>query len=170
MNVRFSAPYLDETLALIVADHRRAEFATWEDIRRGPVRLGLPVVPDYYLAKIRAELPNADVVSFDSPERMFEPRDPPLDALVLTAERGSAYTLRHPQYSVVVPKPRQVKVPLAYAIAGHDPELAAVVNTWIDLKRKDGTIEDLFGHWILGRDAEPKQPRWSILDNVLRRR
>ena len=31
-----------------------------------------------------------------------------------TAERGSAYTLLHPEYSVAVPKPRPFKVPLAY--------------------------------------------------------
>jgi len=167
MHVRFSVPYLDETLALIVADHRRAEFATWDDLRGRPLRLGLPVVPGYYLAKIQRELPNAEVTTFETPEQMFERRDPPLDALVMTAERGSAYTLLHPEYSVVVPRPRQVKVPLAYAIAGHDAALAAVVDTWIDLKRKDGTIDDLFGHWILGRNAQPKPRRWSILDDVL---
>jgi hypothetical protein len=41
------------------------------------------------------------------------------------------------------------------------------VNTWIDLKRKDGTIDDLFAHWIMGRNATPHVRRWSVLDNVL---
>jgi ABC-type amino acid transport substrate-binding protein len=98
---------------------------------------------------------------------MFRPSDPPLDAFVLTAERGSAYTLRHPEYSVVVPKPVQTKIPLAYVIAGHDDSLATLVNTWIDLKRKDGTIDELFAHWIMGHDATPHVRRWSVLDNVL---
>ena len=91
---------------------------------------------------------------------------PPLDAIVLTAERGSAYTLLHPQYSVVVPKPGLVKVPLAYVIAGRDGELARVVDTWIDLKKKDGTIDGLFSHWILGRDEGRRTRRWSVLDDV----
>jgi hypothetical protein len=43
-----------------------------------------------------------------------------------------------------------------------------MVDTWIDLKRKDGTIDELFGHWILGRSATPHQRRWSILDDVIR--
>ena len=38
-------------------------------------------------------------------------------AFVATAERGSAYTLRHPEFSVVVPQPRPLAVPLAYIIA-----------------------------------------------------
>jgi hypothetical protein len=48
-----------------------------------------------------------------------------------------------------VPKPRPLKVPLAYVVAGEDQQLASVVNTWIELKRKDGTIDELFAHWIL---------------------
>jgi ABC-type amino acid transport substrate-binding protein len=156
-------------VALIVADHRRGEFASWDDLRAGRgLRIGVPAMP-YYVKKIQEELPSAEIVAVDSASRMFEPDGRPLDAMVLTAERGSAHTLLHPAYSVVVPKPRPLKVPLAYVIAGHDAPLAAVVSTWIDLKRKDGTIDQLFGHWILGRDAEPRRPRWSILDNVLRR-
>jgi len=168
LHVRFSAPYLDETVALVVADHRRAEFSSWDDLRHGgPLRIGVVMVAPYYLRAIRAELPDAEVVPFDTPEQMFQPRTPPLDAFVLTAERGSAYTLLYPAFSIVVPKPKPVKVPLGYVIAGHDAPLAAVVDTWVDLKRKDGTIDELFAHWILGRNAEARHPRWSILDDVL---
>ena len=69
--------------------------------------------------------------------------------------------------SVAVPKPNGCKVPLAYIIAGRDEPLVGGVNTWIDLKRKDGTIDELFAHWILGRDALAHVRRWSILDDVL---
>jgi len=168
LHVRYSSAYLDETFAFIVADHRRAEFASWDEVEATPaLRIGVPNEP-YYLSRIRARLPAATIVPFDTLERMFQPVDPPLDALVLTAERGSAYTLLHPEYSVVVPKPQPIKVPLAYVIAGRDSALASMVDTWIDLKRKDGTIDELFGHWILGRSATPHQRRWSILDDVIR--
>jgi hypothetical protein len=58
-----------------------------------------------------------------------------------------------------------VQVPLAYPVA--DAEMAAFVNVWIDLARKDGTIQSLYDHWILGRTAAPRAPRWSIIRNVL---
>ena len=64
-----------------------------------------------------------------------------LDAVVLTAERGSAWTLMYPQFSVVVPTPGTIKVPLAYPIARHDAAFAAFINAWIELKKKDGTID-----------------------------
>ena len=41
------------------------------------------------------------------------------------------------------------------------------INTWIELKKKDRTIATLYDHWILGKHAVPKQPRWSVLRNVL---
>ena len=83
------------------------------------------------------------------------------------AERGSAWTLLYPQFSVVVPEPGIIKVPLAYPIAEHDAAFAGFMNTWIDLKRKDGTIQRLYDYWVLGRDAAPRQPRWSVIRNVL---
>jgi ABC-type amino acid transport substrate-binding protein len=167
LRVRFSTPYLDETLAFIVADYRRSEFASWEDIAAArPLRVGVPGA-SYYLDTLRARLPQAQLSIFDSAAGLFEKTDPPLDALLLTAERGSAYTLLHPEYSVVVPKPQPMKVPLAYVIAGRDDALATVVDTWIDLKKKDGTIDELFAHWIQGRNAVPHQRRWSIMDDVL---
>jgi Na+/H+-dicarboxylate symporter/ABC-type amino acid transport substrate-binding protein len=170
VNVLFSTSYLDETLALLVPDYRRNQFASWDEIRaRRGLRVGVPRLP-YYLRKIRAELPAAEIVPVDNPDQLFEPHDPPFDALVLTAERGSAYTLLHPEYSVTVPKPGPVKVPLAYVIAGRDQALAQIVNIWIDLKRNDGTIDELFAHWILGRTAAPHQRRWSVMDDVIGRK
>ena len=167
LRVRFSRPYLDETLAFIVEDYRRAEFAAWDDIvAREPLRLGVPGA-SYYLESVRARVPKATIVVFDNAQSMFDRSSQPVDAFVLTAERGSAYTLLHPEYSVVVPKPQPMKVPLAYVIAGRDDALASVVDTWIDLKKKDGTIDELFAHWIQGRNAVPHQRRWSVMDDVL---
>ena len=132
----------------------------------GHLRLGMPSAP-YFARKIREELSDVEIVPIDRIDDMFGPTAPPVDALVLTAERGSAYTLLHPEYSVAVPKPRPFKVPLAYVIAGRDSALTDVVNTWIELKRKDGTIDELFAHWILGEDNKPREPRWSVIRDVL---
>ena len=41
------------------------------------------------------------------------------------------------------------------------------VNQWIELKRKDGTLDAVYKYWILGQNAEPHRPRWSIIRNVL---
>ena len=81
--------------------------------------------------------------------------------------RRSAWTLRYPAFSVVVPGPDPIKVPLAYPIGKRDAAFARVVNTWIALNRKDGTFDSAYQHWILGHDATPTRPRWSIVRDVL---
>lgn len=168
LHVQFTSPYLDETVAFIVPDHLASAFSDWSTVKgMGRLRLG---VPDgaYFLQKIREELGNVEeIVPIERMEDMFVPHSPPIDAFVATAERGSAYTLLHPAYSVAVPKPRPFKLPLAYVVAGRDAQLTATVNTWIEQKHDDDTIDELFAHWILGQDSAPKHPRWSVVHDVL---
>jgi Na+/H+-dicarboxylate symporter len=163
----FSAAYLDETLSFIVPDEARDQFADWATIRaKGSMVLAAPDVP-YYIAKLHELVPRAEVRVFDSIRELFAHGGQPIDAIVLPAERGSAWTLIYPKFTVVVPGPPFVKVPLAFPVARHDQALASFLNTWIELKRQDGTIDALYQHWVLGRDAAPPKPRWSVMRNVL---
>jgi hypothetical protein len=97
----------------------------------------------------------------------FEGRGGPVDGLFFTAERGSFRTLLYPAFSVAIPHPVILKIPLAYPVARHDIEAARFLSNWIDLKTKDGTIQSLYDHWVLGYDARPPKKRWSVLRNVL---
>ncbi|HEX7136755.1 MAG TPA: cation:dicarboxylase symporter family transporter [Vicinamibacterales bacterium] len=165
--VQYTVPYLLETIAFIVPDHLTSAFSEWSSVKAmGRLRLGVPRAP-YFMQKIRDELGDVDIVPIDRMDQLFAPRDPPLDAGVATAERGSAYTLLHPDYSVAVPKPRLLKVPLAYIVAGRDSVMVSMVNTWIELKRADGTIDELFSYWIAGQNNTAGAPRWSIIHDVL---
>ena len=44
--------------------------------------------------------------------------------------------------------------------------MASFLDTWIDLKSREGTIEGLYSYWVLGRNASAKAPRWSIGKDV----
>jgi hypothetical protein len=92
---------------------------------------------------------------------------PDVAGVVLPAERGSAWTLMYPAFSAVVPAPGIVKVPLAYPIARHDQAFVEFINLWIDLKKKDGTIDTLYRYWVLGRNDTVKTRRWSVVRDVL---
>jgi Na+/H+-dicarboxylate symporter/ABC-type amino acid transport substrate-binding protein len=160
----FSEPYLDETLAWVVRDHLRDRFTSWEEIRKlGVRRVGAPNLP-YYLQEVRDRAP---ALAVDAAAPDATPDDfSRFDAFVMPAERGSVWTLLHPEFTVVVPGPDVINVPLAYPVC---PCLRweAYVNTWIELKRRDGTIDRLFRRWILGQEAIPVTPRWSVVRNVL---
>jgi ABC-type amino acid transport substrate-binding protein len=56
---------------------------------------------------------------------------------------------------------------LAYPVVCRDQDLTRFINTWIELKRRDGTIDALYSHWILGKQTGKRQPRWSVMRHVL---
>jgi Na+/H+-dicarboxylate symporter/ABC-type amino acid transport substrate-binding protein len=165
--MQLSSPYLNETLGFVVPDHARHRFDSWDAIRAsGPLTIAMPDVP-YFVAALRTRLPQAQVRTAGTMAALFGRHAAVADAVAMPAERGSAWTLRYPQYAVVVPSPGLVKVPLAYAMPRGEPEFGAFVNTFIDLKRQDGTIDALYEYWILGRNATPRAARWSIIVDVL---
>lgn len=164
--MQLSGSYLDETLGFVVPDGERRQFESWDAIRaRGALTIAVPDVP-YYISRLHALLPEAQLRPVATFDAMFHA--PALTAaFALPAERGSAWTLRYPQYSVVVPAPKPITVPLALAMPRGERDLATFVDTWIDLKRRDGTIDELYHYWILGRDSKAAGPRWSIIRDVL---
>ena len=165
----FSAPYLETTLCFIVPDYRRSAFAGREAVRKIPeLKIGIPHTSDYFAEKIKDYLPQAEIIEVQSVKEFFETNANNLDALLLDAEGGSAWTLIYPKYKVVVPRPDIAKTPIAYPVAGRDREFADFLSQWIVLKKNSLQYQMLYDHWILGRDAVPKQLRWSVIRNVLK--
>jgi ABC-type amino acid transport substrate-binding protein len=164
----FSNPYLDETFAFVVKDHLREEFSSWANIRDlGPFTVAIPELP-YFVERVRARAPSLKLEIVGTIKQIEDRmKDGTLDAIALPAERGSVLTLLYPKFTVVVPEPGIIKIPLAYPVAGRDQDWLRFINTWIDLKRRDGTVDALYAHWILGKQASKRQPRWSIIHNVL---
>jgi ABC-type amino acid transport substrate-binding protein len=162
-----SVPYRSETVAVVVPSHRRQEFRSRDAIQEhAGLRIGILGDP-YFTTRIRDALPRVDWIELSSPREFFEGAKPALDAFLFTAEAGSAWTLLYPRFAVVVPQPGLLSIPLAYAVARGDQELLDYVNAWLELKQKDRTVERLYDYWILGRGAAARQPRWSVIRDVL---
>jgi ABC-type amino acid transport substrate-binding protein len=165
-HTRFSDPYLDETAAFVVRDHLRGRFESWSSIQGATdLSIGIPAAP-YYERLLSARLPGLTMKTFATDADPLDDRAG-FDAVALPAERGSVLTLLNPKWTVVVPSPGVIKVPLAFPLPDHDPAWPRFVNTWIELKRRDGTLNTLFDHWILGKTATKQEPRWSVARDVL---
>ena len=123
----------------------------------------------YFQDILQRAFPDAEVVTVDSYESFMAragDEEADLDAMLTVAEIGSAWSLLYPEFGVVIPKPRILKLPLAYPVAD-DEMWGDFVSSWIDLKRDEGTIQEFYDHWILGLTAEPEKHRWSIIRDVL---
>jgi Na+/H+-dicarboxylate symporter/ABC-type amino acid transport substrate-binding protein len=166
--VSLSTSYLDQTLGFVTRDFRRGQFNSRSALGRlGPVRIGVVQSSEYWVPRLREWLPDVTVVPIGSPREYFRGRFEDLDALLYPAEAGSGWTLVYPKFSVAVPEPEVVQVPMAYAVPRGEREMVEFLDSWIELKKKDGTVRQLFEHWILGQGAVDSAPRWSVIRDVL---
>ena len=157
--------YLDQTIAFIVPDYNRELFSSKESIlSQKTLRIGY--MNSYYESKIKHLLPNVELVKLESPRTYFKGEIDDMDALLFSAEAGSAWTIIYPSFNVSVLQPNIIRLPSSYPIV-NDDNWVLFVNTWLELKEKDGTIDRLFNHWIEGQGANIVEPRWSVMKDVL---
>ena len=165
-----TSPYLEEHMGFLVSDHDRARFASRDALRRaGRVRVGVPPAWTQF-ERLHEYAPDAEIRTFGGKvdyKRFLEGDRAELDALLLPAERGGVWSLRYPDLAAVVPDPPLMTMPLVYVVGERDEHFRRFLDTWIDLKKRDGTISALSDYWIFGRNAEPRRPRWSVLDALL---
>lgn len=168
--VAMTKPVLDVAVALIVEDHRRREFRGWE--RLGQQR-GLRIaVSDSQATRnfLARTLPNATPVVYEERAQLREIfagwEGANVDAVLMTAEEGAAWTILNPDFSLVIPSPTLL-VPFAYSVPRGDAEMLTYINTWLRNAKGDGTVDALYRFWMLGQVSKIKPPRWSVIRDVL---
>ena len=164
----FGAAPIDLSLGVLVRDYRRKEFSTMESMLKiQDLKLGVVQNDEAFDRRILNAFPEASVVNIKSPRDFLRGDKPELDAVVYSAEGGSAWTLIYPDFNVVVPQPLSAKVPMGYPLPSGDVEWSRFISTWVELEKKNGSVGHLFEHWIRGGGAKDTLPRWSIIRDVL---
>jgi hypothetical protein len=128
--------------------------------------LTTPLTLPEWAPRLTGYLSDAGVGVVPSP-RAFTQGEVELDVVLFTAEAGSAWTLLYPSYTVAIPQPDVVRVPMAYAMTKGDEEFAVFVDAWVEMVTRDGTVDRLYDHWILGEGAAETSPRWSVIRDIL---
>ena len=169
-SVQLSQPYLTGVVGLMVRDERRDEFADIARLRRAKgLKVGVPI--DAALLEVSSGRyfggEGVEFVTFDSSAAFFEGMHTDIDAFLMPAESAAAFTLLHPEYTVVVPQPDPVKLPYAFGTANGAEDIFYAVNEWVVFASSEGMITRAYDYWILGKGADNRGPRWSILRNVI---
>jgi hypothetical protein len=68
----FLEPYIETALCFIVPDYRRDEFSTAESIKRIPKLKIAMTITDYFFEKLKAYLPQAEIIKIKSAREFFE--------------------------------------------------------------------------------------------------
>ncbi len=169
-SLRLSRPYFSSTMGIAVRDERRHEFQNIFALRGNHgLRIGVPLQTNQIEASMKYYFGGSDTefVVVEFWDSYFRGDYPDLDGFLLPAEHASAWTLLHPEFTVVVPQPNPVRIPTGFGMATNAGALADVVNEWVLFADEAGMVRQQYEYWILGEGAQSREPRWSIMRNVL---
>jgi len=167
LNGAFTISVMDRTVAFLVKDYKRADFSTSEALHHLKAPTLGAVNEPYVVELLQTWLPHAILHDVNTPKEFIEEYGDKLDAYVATVEKAGAWSLLHPEYSVVIPVPDVIKIPAAFPIPHGEESLKDFMRIWISMKEKDGTIQKAYDYWVLGKQFKKKQPRWSVIRDVL---
>ncbi len=163
----FTEPYLELSLALVVLDYRKNDLVKNPELFMAQ-SFGIAALAGADFDRLKQYLPHHLLFKITSYDEFFSGKCP-AKALMTTAETGSAWTILHPEYDLFIPK-RQIHDIIAYGIVNGDARFLEYMNLWLKLKRLNGEIDRGYDYWIKGINVQPKPARWSILNNVIRKK
>lgn len=165
----FPIPILEAKIVFVTQDKKRKHMSTLKKVQSDrTIKVGAHIHSAY--ERIAYEnFPDHEIILLENYDE-FDKENPPADILIWDEQEAIAWTIAHPQFEVVYPKPTLGVETLGYPIKCSDPEFLNYLNSWLTLKINDGFKDTQYNLWILGKTgvASPPEPRWSILDNVLK--
>lgn len=162
-----SDPYWKVNIGILVEDHRRHEFETTKQIRSATKSSFAVTQANNLTNWLKVSLPDNEFQLVDSPRAFLRGEMPGVDAIIMSAEAASAWTLVYTDYTAVIPAPTKLQIPIVFALPKGDSEFRLYVNSWLQLADSTGEINKAYKTWILGQQTTLKEPRWSVIRNVL---
>jgi Na+/H+-dicarboxylate symporter len=167
IEVAFSRPYTYHSAGFLVKDHERNRYSSLKKMQKlEDLKIGVATSP-YFEHPLHRVLPNARTEQIRSPRQFLRGEIPEMDAVFFSAEAGGAWTLVFPQFAVARPTDLSARLPAAIAMPRHQGDLLNLVDSWITTKLESGYVSKLFDHWVMGKQPDDREPRWSILRNVI---
>jgi hypothetical protein len=171
VNMSLTDPYLEGALSVVVRDHRRRDFAERERLQRySELTIAYPGPIEYIKGPVEGVVPHIDIkwIEVSNLEDFFQQEGETIDALIVQAEIGTAWTLLHPEYTVVVFESNRLNIPAGFAVPKGQEEFARLLSHWLAAKKSTGEIQRAYDYWIMGQGAEKREPRWSVMKDVLK--
>jgi len=167
LEISFSDSYTYHTAGILVNDARRDDFSDVYAIRSmKDLNLGVGN-SKYYQAMVKEHFPNAQLTPVPNIRRFLKQKYEQVDAVIYSAEAGSAWAMLYPNYSAVIPKGLKLRAPVAFALPKGQLDYVEYINTWLKLKKENGFQQKVYDYWILGENPKAKKPRWSVMKDVL---
>ena len=146
-----TVPYSHQSMAFLVKESRRKEFSDWQSIiSRKDLIIGIPEI-FYSENVVKRYFENTTAWEISTPRLFFKEEHQNIDGMLFGAATASAWTLLHPDYTVIVPKPARPELSMAFAISTNDHTFEVFMRNWIIMKQQNHDIEYLFDYWVAGK-------------------
>jgi Na+/H+-dicarboxylate symporter/ABC-type amino acid transport substrate-binding protein len=163
--MELSHPYNNEHLAFLVHDFDRRRFETLASVNADEeIVIAVPPV-EGAAAAVRTMLPRAQTRDYQSLEDVIS--DSSVTAVLTTLERAYYWSRVHPEFSAVRPQELKAATILVYALPYGELDFRNLVDLWIETRRASGEAEEAYNYWVRGRALVARNPRWSVLRDVL---
>ncbi|WP_237162573.1 cation:dicarboxylate symporter family transporter [Shewanella halifaxensis] len=162
----YANPVLELNIAIATRDHLVNDFKSNDKIKQMHNMTVAYVEHSDAIEDAKKMAPNIKFVKIEGYKDFFRQKKNKYDAVVISAQAGSAWTLFFPGYGIALLENKS-HYPVAYAVAQSNQSLLNYINNWQRLRKVDGTQEQIYDYWMLGKGAEKVEPRWSIIRDVL---
>ncbi len=163
----FSNPYLESRIVFTMLKKFKKNYTSLHSILENPhIKLVVSRGTSYeHLA--RSLVPASRIAVIENYHDYIEKY--PNDILLRGEFQSIAWSLAHPNFTVVIPEPEIAKDPFGYAIAMQADRFLCYLNLWLNLKKTEHLSEQQFNLWVLGKtdSSTSSKRRWSIIRNVL---
>ena len=165
-NVNVSHSYMDLNLALLT----KSQTQNLKDYDNASNLDSIRVAYIHrfeFVRLMQSFLPKTGAVKINSVKEYIEADTAVADGMLTSAESGAFYSLLYPEYSIVNPFPEPITIPVVYPVGFESEEFVSYVNNWIIVNAKQGKLDKLYDHWILGKQVTQPKKNWSVVKDVL---
>ena len=167
LNVTFSDTYTYHSAGFLLYDAKRDDFASLYNIQSlDKLNIGIAKSP-YYQRIAKDYFPNAQLTEITDVRLFLKGKYQNVDAMLFSAEVAAAWSMLYPEFAAIVPTDLKLKAPVGLVLPKEQPAYVEFINTWLKLKHDNGFQSKVYNYWILGKDPKAKQPRWSVMSDVL---
>jgi Na+/H+-dicarboxylate symporter/ABC-type amino acid transport substrate-binding protein len=161
LEMDFARPYIEQPNALVVPVGKIDEFKDLTKVENNP-KLKIGGMGGYREVVLKHFMPGTLVQKHVTALITGE-----LDATMWSELPAYIWCMAHPGYTTLSYNNQLGLKYFAYPVKTGSSDMITFLNEWMNLKEVSGFKKRQENYWIHGRTTNIKEPRWSIIRNVL---
>lgn len=162
LSMDFARPYIEQPNALVVPADKVSQFKNLSDIEQNPkIKIG---GAGGYREVVLSHFKPQSLVPITNPDALLKGE---VDANMWSELPAYIWCMAHPGFTTLSYNRQLGLKYFAYPVKSGSADMITFLNEWMGLKDQSGFKKRQQDYWIRGKTTESKEPRWSVIRNVL---